>query len=229
MLAGKKRTTLMNMIKLNAALGIGMLFTTLAHAYSAKISYLSGDVQVGRGEHFEKAELNRKVLAGEFIKTGKDAIAILTTEDESQLKLKANSELQLSDPKSNEVFLKSGGLFSKITKGAETHFHVKTATATMGVRGTRFYTSYGDEKQKDDVWMCVNEGLVAVEAPDQKPVLVKEGLGVYAPPRGKKVSEPKPFAWTKDLNWNMDPAKGDVVDHSDIKAAYGDLLKQNYD
>jgi len=199
-----------------------------AHAYSAKITYVQGSVQVGRGEHFEKAELDQKVTAGEIIKTGTGSTVILTTEDQSQLKLKENSELQLSDPKNNEVFLKTGGLFSKITKAPETHFHVKTHTAVMGVRGTRFYTSYGEEKQKDDVWMCVNEGLVAVETPGDQPMMVKEGYGVFAPPK-RKVSEPKPFEWTKKLNWNMDPEKGDVVDHTDMKAAYGNLLKQNYD
>ena len=115
-------------------------------------------------------------MAGEFIKTGDQSTAILTTEGDSQLKLRANTELQLSDPKTNEVFLRKGELFSKIIKGSETHFHVKTSTAVMGVRGTQFYTSYGEEKHKGDVLMCVNEGL-----------------GVFAP-------EPKLFGWTKELN-----------------------------
>lgn len=207
------------------ALLISPLF---AHAYTAKITYLNGEVQVGSKERWSKASLNQKVAAGETVKTGKGATAILTTDDTSQLKLKENTELQLSDPAKNEVFLQFGAVFSKIKKAEETHFKVKTKTATMGVRGTQFYTSYGEgEKQKDDVWMCVNEGLVAVESENQKPVLVKEGMGIYAPPR-RAVSEPKPFGWTKDLNWNMDPAKGDVEDHTKIKAAY-DLIKQNYD
>lgn len=207
-----------------------IFFSTFSHAYTAKITYVNGDVQVGAKDHLQKAVLNQKVAAGEFIRTGKDSTAILTTDDESQLKLKDNSELQLSDPVKNEVLLNFGAMFSKVTKAEKTHFRVRTKTVTMGVRGTRFYTSYGvDEKQKNDVWMCVNEGLVAVEDSGEKnPVLVKEGMGVFAP-AGKKVTKPKPYAWTNDLNWNMDPSKGDVVDRTQIKAAYGDLLKHNYD
>jgi ferric-dicitrate binding protein FerR (iron transport regulator) len=210
-------------------LGLLVLMPAFANAYSAKLTYFSGDVQVGAKDHWTKATLNQAVKSGDFVKTGKDATAILTLDNDSQLKMKDQSELQLSDPIKSEVFLHSGALFSRIKKSKETHFRVRTKTVTMGVRGTQFYTSYGEEeKQKQDVWMCVNEGLVAVESVSEEPVLVKEGMGVFVPV-GKKVTEPKPYGWTKNLNWNMDPAKGEVADRIKIKAAYGDLLKHNYD
>ena len=225
----KVHTQIMN-LQYGYRIFLALLIPMIANAYTAKITYINGDVQVGAKDHYEKAVLNKKVSAGEFVKTGKGSTAILTLDDESQLKLKDESELQLNDPVKNEVFLNFGAVFSKIKKAEQTHFKVKTRTVTMGVRGTRFYTSYGvDEKQKQDVWMCVNEGLVAVETVGEKnPVLVKEGMGIFAP-AGKKVTEPKPYEWTKDLNWNMDPDQGDVVDHTEIKSAYGDLLKHNYD
>jgi ferric-dicitrate binding protein FerR (iron transport regulator) len=207
-----------------------LFIPVITNAYTAKITYMSGDVQVGTKDHYIKATPNQVVQAHQFVKTGKNSTAIITTDNDSQLKLKDLSELELSDPTKSEVFLYSGALFSKIKKAQDTHFKVRTKTAVMGVRGTQFYTSYGvEEKQKQDVWMCVNEGLVAVETADEKtPVMVKEGLGVFVP-TGKKVTEPKPYAWTKELNWNMDPNKGDVVDHTEIKAAYGNLIKYNYD
>ncbi len=45
---------------------------------------------------------------------------------------------------------------------------------------------------------------------------------------GKGPGEPKPFEWTKGLNWNMDPAKGKVEDTTSMAKAYADLLDEDY-
>lgn len=96
----------------------------------------------------------------------------------------------------------------------------------MGVRGTELFASYGTGK---DVWMCVNEGIVSVRSKkEKKGTLVKAGEGVVVK-KGKWTSKPKPLAWTKKLNWNMDPASGDVVNKVSIESAYSDLLDEDYD
>ena len=207
-----------------------LIFSTSVFAYSAKITLLQGDVEAGK-DKLDKAKLGQSVEADETVKTGANSLAILTFEDGSILKLNAGSKLQVGASKSNaEVHLFAGSVFAKIAKQKTGQFHLKTQTVTMGVRGTQFYTSYGKtEKKGEDVWMCVNEGLVAVENPlEKEPVLVKQGEGIFAP-AGQKVTPPKPYEWTKKLNWNMDVNKGDVVDHSSIESSYKDLKNQNYD
>ena len=96
----------------------------------------------------------------------------------------------------------------------------------MGVRGTEFFASYGSGK---DIWMCVNEGIVSVKSKSEnKQTLVNAGEGVVIK-KGSGTSKPKPLAWTKKLNWNMDPKVGEVVNKVSIEAAYSDLLDEDYD
>jgi hypothetical protein len=206
------------------------LFSASAYAFSGKIAFLEGDVQIGKNGHFDRAKVGQTVNEGEAVKTGEHALAIVMTADGSQLKLKQNSEITLSSSNKSEVLLNSGGVFTSVLKREKKHFSIRTKSAVMGVRGTRFFTSYGDAgKHEGDLWMCVDEGLVSVEVPGESDaVLVKEGLGIFVP-KGRKITEPKPYAWTKDLNWNMDPKQGEVSDHTEIEASYKNLLKQNYD
>ena len=218
-------------MKLFFVLFTGFVVSTSAWAYSAKIGYLNGDAEVGTANHFVKASANMTVGAGETVKTGPGTLAILTFVDGSQVKLNPGSILVIGDSKENsEITLLAGGAFAKIEKQKSGHFSLRTKSASMGVRGTRFFTAYGKAGEKgEDVWMCVDEGTVAVETPGEKdPVLVKKGFGVFVP-AGKKATEPKPYEWTKGLNWNMDAAQGEVADHTSMESGYKNLLNQNYD
>jgi len=124
-----------------------------------------------------------------------------------------------------------GSLFSKVQKQTNgRQFKVLTKSAALGVRGTEFFTAINEKKPgAADVWMCVHEGSVFVnDLADSKSVVVKKGEGVVIP-AGKSVTTPKPYAWTKNLNWNMDPKAGKVLDETFIEPAYDDLLDKNYD
>jgi hypothetical protein len=195
----------------------------IAEGAQGKIAYSKGLVTVDA----KPVALGQVVNEGQAVKTGEASIALVRLDDGSMLKLNANSELIL-DP--GGVRLQSGGVFSEVQKKKTTHFYVRTKSVTMGVRGTRFFTAYGKEgKNGPDVWMCVEDGQVAVETPgNTKSVVVNPGEGIFVP-SGKDVTPPKPYGWTKGLNWNMDPAKGDIVDHTSLKSQYHDLTDQNYD
>ena len=39
----------------------------------------------------------------------------------------------------------------------------------------------------------------------------------------------KEYRWTGNLNWNMSPKKGSVVDKTNILKAYYDILDYDYD
>ena len=144
-------------------------------------------------------------------------------------KMNPKSDLSIPEKDDNSVTLNSGSIFSKVSKQKPNQqFKLRTPSAVIGVRGTEFFTSYGQsEDKKSDIWMCVNEGAVEVlSSKSKEPVVVKQGEGVVIP-AGKEVTPPKKYAWTKKLNWNLDPEKGEVENNVQIK--YENLLKEDYD
>ncbi len=88
------------------------------------------------------------------------------------------------------------------------------------MRGTQFFVSATEGK---DAWMCVQEGTVNVSQ-KKKTVDVPAGKGVFA--GATEICKPQAYAWTKGINWKMDPKEGQL-DHK-INLKY-DLLENFYD
>jgi ferric-dicitrate binding protein FerR (iron transport regulator) len=193
---------------------------------AATLSYVKGEVQVASHGATAPGKAGAALAKGDVIRTGRDSAAMIRLADGSLVKLNTETALEVGQAErgTTELNLRSGAVFSKVAKqGARDRFVIRTKTAVMGVRGTQFFTSSGADA---DVWMCVREGKVEVESQqDHKKVLVKEGEGVFVPV-GKGVTPPKPYAWTRGLNWNMDPSAGELIDRTRISY---DLLKQDYD
>jgi ferric-dicitrate binding protein FerR (iron transport regulator) len=207
-----------------------IIISCVARAYTGKVTYTQGEVtQTSQGKA-GKAMIGSSVAAGDNFKTGLQSLAILTMEDGAVFKLNEKSDLSVPASEEGALSLSSGSVFSKIPKQKLNHqFKIRTPTAVMGVRGTQFFTSFGQEKETSaDVWMCVNEGSVEVTSlANQKKVLVRQGEGVLVP-SGKDVTPPKKYEWTKNLNWNVDPGAGNLINKSVIKYE-GSLLKEEYD
>ena len=128
------------------------------------------------------------------------------------------------------VKLSTGGLFSRIAKKALKGYSVKTDTMLAGVRGTEFFVAYGKKiDELADVWLCVNDGSVDVtitETGDRVTVRKGKGINIVG---GKKLTKPRRYKWTQELNWNIDPELGEVADNTDLNQAYSDLLGQDYE
>jgi ferric-dicitrate binding protein FerR (iron transport regulator) len=97
------------------------------------------------------------------------------------------------------------------------------------VRGTRVFTAFGRAHGKSrDLWVCVNEGAVEVgsnSSPERLRVAAGQGVLI----KGETdLTKPRPYDWTKKLNWNMDAAQGAVQDKTNLDSAYSDLLDQDY-
>jgi hypothetical protein len=139
-------------------------------------------------------------------------------------KIGPKSSLTINEPKL--VNLDRGSLFSKFEaklKSDEIKLEVKTKIASLGVRGTYFFTSYG---KGDDLWMCVKEGEVEVVDKDKKDKkLVKEGEGIFIDT--KKLGKPQFYPWTKNINWNLEANKKIEQDLS-LDKMYTDLLNVDY-
>lgn len=210
-----------------------LLAALCAHAAdTAKLSHVKGDVTVEVGGTGRLAKAGTVVPSGASVATAKGATALLELPDGSRLKLRESSRLKvnLPGPRSpvTEAVLSLGSVFARVVKrppGAE--FRVRAGTAVAAVRGTEFFTAFGRPGESgDDLWVCVGKGAVDVSA-GGKTRPVREGEGVLIP-GGAEVTKPKFYQWTKTLNWNMDPAAGEVEDATKLDAAYADLLDQDY-
>lgn len=216
-----------------AVLLAGPALAADSKAPGAKLLAVSGDVTVKSKDGGRLGKTGTALAAGETVETAAKATAVIELPDGSRLKLRESSSLAvtLPGPKSQvtEAFLAFGGAFAKVSKRlAGQQFNVRTPTAVAAVRGTEFFTAYGRARGKNrDLWVCVNEGAVELETKtSKKPLFVPAGKGVLIK-SGTDLTAPQAFDWTKTLNWNMDPA-GELVDKTDLDAAYDDLLDQDY-
>ena len=210
-------------IGLSAIAGLGAL--------EAELVYAVGEVRVRQQGVRLEGEIGMLLGSGDIIETGSDGAAILQLGNRADLKLRENTILAL-DTLGEEVAVKlsRGGLFSRVAARLRGRYSVLTQTAVAGVRGTEFFVAYGRTIDRyPDIWLCVNDGRVEVKVLDtDEKIIVEEGKGINIV-GGTRLTRPRPYAWTRRLNWNTDPAQGEVVDRTDLEQAYSDLLDQDYD
>ena len=200
-------------------------------AVDGDIVYTYGQVRVHRNPDVVNAEIGMPVSEGDVIETAEDSLAVINLADGAEIKLRENTTLALESLGRNvSVRLSSGSVFSRVVRYMVSGFAVKTETAAMGVRGTEFFVAYGRKIDSyRDVWVCVNSGSVEVSVLGTRDtLLVEEGKGINII-GGTNLTSPQRYPWTRELNWNMDPAEGAVEDRTDLEQAYSDLLDQDYD
>ncbi|MFO1472509.1 MAG: FecR domain-containing protein [Turneriella sp.] len=205
--------------------------TTSLAADAGKLTFVSGGVEVNAGKGWQKASLGAIVNEADKIRTGKGTV-IISLKSGATLKLKSDSQITLSAVgAATTIDVEGGSVFSKVDRRtAGQTYKIRAQTMVAAVRGTEFYFAYGQKKKaKADLWLCVNEGQVNVtDSSTKSEVNVNAGEGIVIP-TDKAIPKPKPYEWTKKLNWNMDAEKGEVEDKTNLKGAYKDLLKNNYD
>lgn len=200
-------------------------------AQNGEVVYTYGEVVLLRDSHTHNADIGMPVQRGDVIETAAESLAIISLTNGTELKLRENTSLSLDSlGRSASVHLAAGSVFSRVSKALAGRYSVKTETAIMGVRGTEFFVAYGRRIDKNpDIWVCVNSGSVEVGVLESRETLiVEEGKGTNIV-GGTTLTKPKRYPWTRKLNWNMDPERGDAVDRTDLEQAYSDLLDQDYD
>ena len=220
-------------IRLSGVWLVGLILFAAVSPLSAGslISWMEGDVRVERNGSEQTAEIGLEVFDGDRIVTGADSLAIVDLEDRGTLKLKSETSVVLESTTADvSVGLFRGGLFSRFRRGAGGGYQVRTPNTVAAVRGTEFFMAYGKTVDEEpDLWLCVNEGQVEVGLTrSDESVLVNEGEGINIL-GGARITDPKYFPWTEDLNWNTDPESGSVADSTDLDGAYADLRDFDYD
>jgi ferric-dicitrate binding protein FerR (iron transport regulator) len=210
-----------------AALLLGMPVA----ASEGEIVYTDGDVLVAHSSSEEEAFIGMQVGKGDTVETLEDSLAVIRLAEGTEIKMRESTMLSLESLGNHvSVNLTKGGVFSRVLRQAVDHYEVRTHSAVAGVRGTEFFVAFGRTiDEKPDIWLCVNEGSVEVSiAETSERVVVEEGQGINIV-GGVKLTSPKFYPWTQELNWNTDPSAGDVKDATDLDQAYSDLLDQDYD
>jgi hypothetical protein len=212
----------------------GLTLCFSLHSWSQiVVVHIRGDVVAGLDDKKLTPVKNGAIISDKsLVKVLPKSLAILKYPSGSRVKLGPNSSLLLSLKKDSELAqLRSGSAFFQIVKkkliNSKPSFEVGAAKASFAVRGTEFFVSYGKSKT-NDIWMCVNEGLVEAKSGKGQAVLVSEGQEVKVD-TSDGVSAPKPLPWTKSLNWNMEPDKGELDSGIDISEAYTDFIQKDYD
>jgi hypothetical protein len=178
-----------------------------------EITYQKGTVEISR----EGKVVAPPIKIGDRIKVSKGGLLVLKGQGEV-IKLMGDTIIKPMITKEGTLIdLVKGAVVSLITKKS---FHVRTKNTVFAVRGTQFFVSASEGK---DAWMCVQEGVVNVRK-KSKSVDVPAGKGVFVD--AKEISKPQSYAWTKGINWKMDPKDGQL-DHK-LNLKY-DLLENFYD
>lgn len=204
--------------------------SVLLFAENATLVYLEGEVSLTRRGIVTEADFGTELKIGDLVRTGADSTAVITTARGDDLKMRAETSLVIEEiAETSRLRLESGGLFAKVQRLVGRSFTVRTPSVAAGVRGTEFFIAYGRTiEENPDVWLCVNEGSVSVATDSGEEVVVNEGEGVNIL-AGARITDPRFFPWTLDLNWNTDPAAGEILDRTDLDGAYADLEDIDYD
>ena len=108
------------------------------------------------------ANLETRILPGDTVKTGKDSELVFVVNTNAMI-LRGGSNVIIEAEKKEESLILSGlrmlsGALLSVSRN--TPMRVRTATATVGIRGTGFYM----EAQPDQTYFCTCYGATEVES-----------------------------------------------------------------
>jgi hypothetical protein len=140
----------------------GLLLASVSSAYAADeagtVKTVQGTAQIERGSEKLPLAPGARVLVSDRVVTGKESAVGITLRDNTLLTAGPNSTLQLNkfvfDTTTNagaiDTSVKRGTLSvvsGKIAKASPDNVVFKTASTTLGVRGTEFIIEVGQEAE----------------------------------------------------------------------------------
>lgn len=216
------------------------MFFSPAFASQVKVVFVKPPVIVKEtGEKARAVQKNETLREGARIQVKKDGLIVLKEGDGSTVKLESGAVFEITRLKKDSkddsvsVFSLARGaafFFTPKNTGEDEKMRVRGSTASFAVRGTEFFVAYGEGKgREDDIWMCVNSGVVeSLSKESKKPVVVKAGEGIQVNASGA-ITPPQFLPWTSKLNWNNDPKSGDLKNRVSIEEAYASPLEMDFD
>jgi hypothetical protein len=189
---------------------VSMFGTERALGAATTMTIISGDIQVRHGAgSFAPADDGQLLTAGDTIRTGDAARAVLTYFEGSTVTLEPNTEVTiedastLTDGSTIVVILQNFGrtwhVVTKLVTG-NSKYDVKTPASTASVRGTTFTVDVVFEDSVPVATVATTEGTVIHSAPDpQVPSKVRsERVTAGTAERIKKGEKPSPIVLTPE-------------------------------
>jgi hypothetical protein len=187
------------------AFGVGGGFGGRALAAATTVTIISGDIQVRHGAtaSFVSATDGEVLAAGDTLRTGDDARAVLTYFEGSTVSIEPNSELTIENASSlsdgstivvmRQNFGRTWHVVTKLITG-NSKYEVKTPASTASVRGTAFQVDSEGER----TIVTTTEGTVVdrVADPDHQ---------------GQTVDVPVPAGKTHEQEKNARPAPAAIA------------------
>ena len=148
---------------------IGLAVVKSSFAYeSIEIVKAQGGVTVSdKPDGKQKAVATKSTLpAANVLSTGADGRAVVRVGNTGYIVLEKNSRVEINNPNDKAGFFRqlTGMVYYAVNtiKGKDRTLEVRTKTATMGIRGTRFLVA--DTPDRNEVGM--RKGTLSVESPD---------------------------------------------------------------
>ena len=202
-------------------------------SFAALLQFSKGKVQVERKGMNLRVKLPFKLIDQDKIRVGKKSLAIVKSRA-STVKISELSTyiLDLSEPEILSGTLSKGALvvqflrskLSKIKKtkksGPEKTLTIKTRTASIGVRGTKFFTYSGASSGSI---LTVEHGVVDFKGNKQKKFTQLEKDMSSLTNENSEVLRPRKFGYENKINWEIDDSENGKLEHD--KELYSQLEK----
>jgi hypothetical protein len=188
-------------------LGSSVVLAPEVHALASitTLTYVEGDVFVGRGDEVVVAREGYVLVAGDSIRTGAGAKAELTYFEGSSVRLHADTELVIEALATDsdggtvvamrQVLGRTWHVVTKLITGGS-RYEVRTPTSTASVRGTIFAVDVRLESDGPAATVTTSEGTVVHHVPDSNragaTTDIRVGAGEQSTSeRGKPASPPR--------------------------------------
>ena len=153
------------------------------YATTMRLLKIEGTVSIEDAEGNSKPVIdNVRFSSGEALSTGYDGLASVGLDDTKIVTLENDSRVEFTKSRNMlELNLTQGGLFFEVTEHLEADetFDIRTATMTVGIRGTSGYVFYDDTGRES---LVITDGCVHVVAtnPDTHEVIETDVNGGYS-------------------------------------------------
>lgn len=179
-----------------------------------KVALVKGVAKIRRGKETLEVKQGMVVNNGDIISTERRSLVVINSKA-STYKIAPNSELRidLSDKDVMSADMKVGTVVinfarEKISQTSFGKMKIKTPTASLGVRGTRFFAHVGD-KNKNSV-LSVESGSVAFEqgGDAEHTLIVEKNSSSMTNVKGE-VIEARQLGFEDKINWKVEVEEKD--------------------
>lgn len=215
------------------ALLLSLLITnsTFANAVIGKVIKVKGQASALFVGNREAVKVENQMLINKdtSILTGDKSIVFVLLADNSKITIGANSKMTinlLDDSKVNVLNLQMGNARAQVEKenNSKTKLIMKTRTASLGVRGTDFQTTYNPQNNITN--LLTFKGVVAIAKNEKRQISNEEIVNQLKDDKSVKLVEEARFATvTESVKAPSEPVKISAEQYTRLKIANQETQK----